>query len=381
MNGHLRGSARLRAAKLGVQLRAAAVLLGALAVAAAPAAAQKVPVEAGVVRFKSVNLGGNGRARVNQFLDGVQTYTQPDGTVRTNYNDALATLQRFPWLKVCRGFAGETLSKIAALHGVSREQLVFVNRVGGGEVLDADRILVLDCRHTVVGSDTLESVCQRYGVTPAELQKFNGWDRPELPEIGKQILVAAKLTTSTYRNGDQVCRMYMVETGVQVARRVQGGGGLIQMQAIEAPLMLQAVPQLIIEDEEKAMEAIADIVQLNAGEAVVARPEPVAAWPRVTQLKVTRQNGAKVTSSVIEIANREEFEKQLQELRDPPAEPAGKLTKVQFKFHPKITPFQSVAEHWKTPAEALLDFNRLTPDALQTRPQNRWLELPLKNQN
>ncbi len=92
---------------------------------------------------------------------------------------------------------GETLADIARQYGSTIEAMLAANQLAGPEAIDAGQTLVAPAaafplvRVEAQPRDTIASVAQRLGVSPADLQAINGWALSQRLAPGQDLLAPA----------------------------------------------------------------------------------------------------------------------------------------------------------------------------------------------
>ncbi|MFM7014364.1 MAG: LysM peptidoglycan-binding domain-containing protein [Actinomycetota bacterium] len=98
--------------------------------------------------------------------------------------------------------SGDTLSKIAAKHSLSLEQLVALNRISTstiiypGQVLRVAKIVPASApvanpeSYQVVAGDSLESIAKKFSLSVSELRKFNSLAKSSIIYVGQLLLLS-----------------------------------------------------------------------------------------------------------------------------------------------------------------------------------------------
>lgn len=93
---------------------------------------------------------------------------------------------------------GDTLTKIAALYGVSVQQLVTTNKLSNANLIRVGQLITIPTtNYTVKAGDTLTQIAKAHKVTTQQLVTLNHLTNPNLLKIGQVIKIPATTTTST----------------------------------------------------------------------------------------------------------------------------------------------------------------------------------------
>lgn len=126
---------------------------------------------------------------------------------------------------------GETLSQIAARHGVAVADLARVNGIANPDLVRSGRTLVLPRRtaaapaasaavaHRVVAGDTLAAISARYGVSVASIARANGIADPNVVVLGARLRIPGSV-------GGARGVVSPVSTGTSGTHRVASGESL-----------------------------------------------------------------------------------------------------------------------------------------------------------
>lgn len=110
--------------------------------------------------------------------------------------------------------AGDTLTKIAALYGVSVQQLVTANKLTNGNVIRVGQLLTIPTtNYTVKAGDTLIKIAKAHNVTVQQLTAVNHLANPNILKIGQVIKIPAKTTTLTTPKPTPVALTYTIKAG------------------------------------------------------------------------------------------------------------------------------------------------------------------------
>jgi LysM repeat protein len=190
---------------------------------------------------------------------------------------------------------GETLSEIAARHGVSVQRLMDLNDIRKADHVEVGQVLRLPGpgrakggpgsgaatgRVTVREGDTLSEIADRQGMSLGQLMALNGLSKADHVEVGQVLKVTGKATATspsapapapTYRKGASV---HVVRSGESLSEIAEGYGvsmeRLVAINAIDDPNHVEAGSRLKLKGEAPAAPA---------PRPVAAAPRPVAAAP------------------------------------------------------------------------------------------------------
>lgn len=91
---------------------------------------------------------------------------------------------------------GDTLTKIAALYGVSVQQLVTTNKLSNANLIRVGQLITIPTtNYTVKAGDTLTQIAKAHKVTTQQLVTLNHLTNPNLLKIGQMIKIPAATTT------------------------------------------------------------------------------------------------------------------------------------------------------------------------------------------
>lgn len=89
--------------------------------------------------------------------------------------------------------AGDTLSEIATMFGVSVNTIIWANNLSSAkDVHPGDTLIILPVSgvtHTVVKGDTLKSVAKKYHGDAAEIAQYNGLDLSAALAVGSSVII------------------------------------------------------------------------------------------------------------------------------------------------------------------------------------------------
>ena len=110
--------------------------------------------------------------------------------------------------------AGDTLTKIAALYGVSVQQLATANKLTNANVIRVGQLLTIPTtNYTVKAGDTLIKIAKAHNVTVQQLTAVNHLANPNILKIGQVIKIPAKTTTPTTPKPTPVALTYTIKAG------------------------------------------------------------------------------------------------------------------------------------------------------------------------
>lgn len=125
--------------------------------------------------------------------------------------------------------AGDTMSEIAAMFGVSANTIVWANNLKNAtDIHPGDTLIILPVsgvEHTVAKGDTLKSLAAKYGADATEIAQFNGLDTGAALSVGSSIIIpggeiAAPVTVSHSRgsrsSGKTISEPYLGGSGAAV---------------------------------------------------------------------------------------------------------------------------------------------------------------------
>lgn len=91
---------------------------------------------------------------------------------------------------------GDTLTKIAAMYGVSVQQLVTTNKLSNANLIRVDQLVTIPTTsYTVKAGDTLTQIAKAHKVTTQQLVTLNHLANPNLLKIGQLIKIPVGTTT------------------------------------------------------------------------------------------------------------------------------------------------------------------------------------------
>jgi len=186
----------------------------------------------------------------------------PQGTL-ASFERALDAVPQVQHRRIVqhRVATGESLSRIAARYNVPMDELVRANRLSNPNSLRVGQLLVIPmegaappaavaataaparpARYTVRSGDTLGQIGERYGVSVADLQRYNSIDDPTSVQVGQVLalvpgpvaeLTPGRKTTHVVRGGEtlsEIAARYGLSTrdlmafnGISDASRIQAG--------------------------------------------------------------------------------------------------------------------------------------------------------------
>lgn len=89
--------------------------------------------------------------------------------------------------------AGDTLSEIATLYGVSVNTIIWANDLGSNKAIHAGETLVIlpvtGVEHVVAKGETLASLAKKYGGDAGEIASYNGLDASAALAVGSTIII------------------------------------------------------------------------------------------------------------------------------------------------------------------------------------------------
>lgn len=99
--------------------------------------------------------------------------------------------------------AGDTLSEIAAKHGLTVDQLVEWNDIEDPSLIKVGQTIVLSdpkaseggMAYTVVAGDTFSEIGQRFGVDYRQIMEVNGYEDPTKLRVGSTITIPYRTHT------------------------------------------------------------------------------------------------------------------------------------------------------------------------------------------
>ena len=95
---------------------------------------------------------------------------------------------------------GETISSIAAMYGISPQDIIDTNFPPNPNALVPGQTLVIlqpEIVHTVMQGDTVGSIARQYGISTASILRNNPSVMPNSLQIGQRIVIAYKDTAPT----------------------------------------------------------------------------------------------------------------------------------------------------------------------------------------
>lgn len=110
--------------------------------------------------------------------------------------------------------AGDTLTKIAALYGVSVQQLVTANKLLNANVIRVGQLITIPTtNYTVKAGDTLTKIAKAYQVTVQQLTAVNHLANPNILKTGQVVKIPAKTITPTTPKSTPVALTYTIKSG------------------------------------------------------------------------------------------------------------------------------------------------------------------------
>jgi LysM repeat protein len=88
--------------------------------------------------------------------------------------------------------AGDTLSEIASMFGVTVNTIIWANDIKGGTIHEGDQLVILPVtgiRHTVLAGETLASLAKKYGGSEDEIASYNGINPSADLAVGSTIIL------------------------------------------------------------------------------------------------------------------------------------------------------------------------------------------------
>lgn len=88
--------------------------------------------------------------------------------------------------------AGDTLSGIAQMFGVTVNTIIWANNIQNGVIHEGDRLVILPItgvRHTVVKGDTLASLAKEFHADAGDIASYNGLDVNAQLVVGSTVLI------------------------------------------------------------------------------------------------------------------------------------------------------------------------------------------------
>lgn len=88
--------------------------------------------------------------------------------------------------------AGDTLSQIAGMFGVSVNTIIWANDIKGGVIHEGDKLVILPVigiRHTIAAGETLASVAKKFSGSADEIAQYNGLAAGSALKQGETIII------------------------------------------------------------------------------------------------------------------------------------------------------------------------------------------------
>ncbi|MGH7141136.1 MAG: peptidoglycan DD-metalloendopeptidase family protein [Minisyncoccia bacterium] len=88
--------------------------------------------------------------------------------------------------------AGDTLSQIAEMFGVSVNTIIWANNIDNGVIHPGEQLVILPVtgiQHTVVAGETLASLAKKYGGNAGEIAQYNGLTAEAALSAGETIII------------------------------------------------------------------------------------------------------------------------------------------------------------------------------------------------
>ncbi|WP_313467582.1 LysM peptidoglycan-binding domain-containing protein [Carnobacterium sp.] len=109
---------------------------------------------------------------------------------------------------------GDTLTKIAALYGVSVQQLITTNKLSNANLIRVGQLITIPTtNYTVKAGDTLTQIAKAHKVTTQQLVTLNHLTNPNLLKIGQIIKIPAATTTPATPKSTPGALTYTIKKG------------------------------------------------------------------------------------------------------------------------------------------------------------------------
>lgn len=142
----------------------------------------------------------------------------PEGTMVNVNADAVAQGH----ISVYTVHAGDTLSQIAEMFGVSINTIIWANDISHGIIHPGDQLIILPItgiQHTVAKGETLSSIAKKYKADAGDIAQYNGLDSSAPLAVGTTIIIP---------NGESSVPVYSTPSGASQgvpAEPYLGGSG------------------------------------------------------------------------------------------------------------------------------------------------------------
>lgn len=187
-----------------------------------------IPAASTPVLMASTNTNPNSSAPIALTTSGnvaLLPYAGPEGTVA----DVVGSSQS-DRIAVYEVRAGDTLSDIARMYGVSVNTILWANNLKSvRDVHPGDMLIILPVsgiERVVVKGDTLKSLAKKYAADAGEIATFNGLDPGEPLAIGSTLIIP----------GGELPTAPATRSGRSISNPPRGGGGSVLSGYFTNPL-------------------------------------------------------------------------------------------------------------------------------------------------
>ncbi len=187
---------------------------------------------------------------------------------------------------------GETLSDIAARHGVSVSTLMKVNGISDPDLVEAGRTLSLPGGAvqpraaggsvTVNPGETLSEIAERHGITTSRLMQLNGLSKADHIEVGQKLVVPSSARSASPASGfNRKASEHVVRSGESLSQIADGYGvplkQLVAINSISDPNLVESGTRLRL--KPAAAPSVKPAARPPAAAKPAPKPAPTAAKP------------------------------------------------------------------------------------------------------
>ncbi len=148
---------------------------------------QNVPLLASSVNLNANAAVGGGNITVSDDGEALMSESGPSGTI-ADIGDTVNTGQ----ISKYTVRAGDNLSSIAKMYGVTPNTIVWANNLSGANIHTGESLLILPVSgtiHTVAKGDTLASIAKKYNADVGDIAQFNGLDSKAPLVVGNTLII------------------------------------------------------------------------------------------------------------------------------------------------------------------------------------------------